>query len=111
MSWKDIGSNIIKLAGYGVYVTYIDSDLYVCPMVGKMGHPRLDEDKCIDWEKLSEPANQEFLNLCNLRFKTCYTMNDFDGIMSITDIKSHVKVQKRIKNGTGPDFGNFKDPD
>ena len=95
--WKDIGSNIIKLEGYGLYVTYIDKDLYVCPMLPRTGHPRLDEDKCIDWEKLEEPDNQEFLNLCNLRFKTSFTMHDFNGVMTITDIKNHSKIQKEIK--------------
>lgn len=95
--WKDIGSNIIKLEGFGLYVTYIDSNLYVCPMIGASGHPRLDQDKCIDWEKPEEVPNQEFLNLCNLRFKTSYTMNDFGGPMRITDIKSHMQTQKKIK--------------
>lgn len=100
--WKDIGSNIIKLEGFGLYVTYIDSKLFVCPMEGAKGHPRLDEDKCIDWEELKEAPNQEFLNLCNLRFETSYTMNNFDGIMRITDIKSHVRTQKEIKDGRTP---------
>jgi len=95
--WKDIGSNIIKLEGFGLYVTYIDSDLYSCPMLGPSGHPRLDQDRCIDWEKLEEAPNQEFLNLCNRRFKTCYTMPDFGGVMSISDIKNHSKIQKEIK--------------
>jgi len=95
---KEIGSNIIKLEGYGVYVTYIDDKLYVCPMQGKYGHPRLDEDKCIDWEELTDPDNQAFLNLVNRRFLTSFVMGDFGKSMKITDIRDHIKTQKEIEN-------------
>lgn len=98
-NWKDIGSNIIKLEGYGLYVTYIDSDLYTCPMLGETGHPRLDQDKCIDWEELTDPPNQEFLNLCNDRFETGFTMNSYNKAMSISDIKTHMQQQKDKKDG------------
>jgi hypothetical protein len=106
--WKDIGSNIIKLEGYGLYVTYIDKELYVCPMQGNSGHPRLDGDKCIDWEALTEPDNQAFLDLCNERYGTDFTMNNYGKNMSISDVKSHVASQKRIKNEK--DTGTPGDP-
>ena len=95
--WKEIGSNIIKLEGHGLYVTYIDSNLYVCPMIGNSGHPRLDRDKCIDWDELKDPDNQAFLNICNERFKTSYTMNNFDKVMTIREMKEYVKQQKVMK--------------
>lgn len=102
--WKDIGSNIIKLEGYGVYVTYIDNEVYICEMIPKTGLPKLDEDKCIEWNKLEDPPNQEFLNLVNLRFCSSLTLNDYGKHMSIGDIKSHTKTQEKIE-----DDGDRKD--
>lgn len=96
-NWKDIGSSIIKLEGYGLYVTYIDSEIYVCEMTPHSGLPKLDPDKCIEWEKLEDPPNQKFLNLVNTRFETSLTMNNFDKIMNIGDIKEHIKQQKEAK--------------
>jgi len=107
--WKDLGSNIIKLEGYGIYVTCIDSNLYVCPMQGKLGHPKLDGDKCIEWEELEDPDNQAFLDLCNERFKTSFTMNNFDKHMSLSEIKGHVKQQKDMKDEK--DSGDSKKSD
>ena len=100
--WKDIGSNIIKLEGYGLYVTYLDSNLYVCPMLGNSGHPRLDADKCIDWDELKDPDNQAFLDVCNEKYETSFTMNDYGKHMSITEMKGHVKQQEDMKDGESP---------
>jgi len=96
-NWKDIGSNIIKLEGYGLYVTYIDSKVYISVMVPKSGLPTLDPDKNIEWNELEEPSNQKFLNLINARFETSFTMNDFGKLMSISDVKEHVRQQKEMK--------------
>lgn len=101
--WKDIGSNIIKLEGYGVYVTYIDDEVYISEMVSHSGLPTLDPDKNIEWEKMSEPDNQDFLNLVNARFKTKLTMNDFGKIMKVSDILGHAKQQKEAKAGAMTD--------
>lgn len=90
-------NNIIKLEGYGLYVTYIDGDIYVCEIVPHSGLPTLDPDGCIEWSKLENPANQKFLNLVNANFETSFTMNNFGGTMAISDIKSHVKQQKEAK--------------
>jgi len=100
--WKDLGSNIIKLEGYGVYVTYIDGNVYICDMVMPSGLPTMDPDKCIEWEELKDPANQKFLNLVNARFGTCFTMSDYDKTMSLSDIKEYVKVQKTLKKEEVP---------
>jgi hypothetical protein len=95
--WKDIGSNIIKLEGYGIYVTYIDSEYYMCEMLTSSGLPPLDPDGCIDWDPFKDPANQKLLNIMNARFGTCLTMPDFGLTMGIRDIKEHSRVQKEIK--------------
>jgi hypothetical protein len=87
-------SNILKLSGYGVYVTSIDGNLFICEMVPRSGGPTLDPDNCIEWSPLEEPSNQKFLNLCNAKFETCFTMSDFGGYMSLGDIKGHVRTQE-----------------
>lgn len=107
--WKELGSNIIKLEGFGVYVTLIDDKLYECPMEGVSGHPRLDQDKCIDWEETLDPPNQEFLNLINKRFELKLTLNLFNKRMSISDVKKYVKGQKEIEKD-GENNGSTKDP-
>jgi len=103
--WKDIGSNIIKLIGYGLYVTVIDSDAYICPMVPHSGLPKLDPDKNIEWSKLEDPANQAFLNLVNAKFGTSFLMTQYGKSMNIKDIKSHIVQQKTSEEagkGNGP---------
>jgi len=99
--WKDIGSNIIKLEGYGLYVTVIDSEAYICPMVPHSGLPELDPDKNIEWSKLEDPANQMFLNLVNAKFGTSFLMTQYGASMNIKDIKSHIVQQKENKAGKG----------
>jgi len=95
--WKNIGSNIIKLEGYDLYVTYIDSIVYISEMISRSGHPQLDPDGCINWDKLEEPPNQRFLNLVNAKFGTSLTMNDFGKIMKISEMKEYVIEQKKMK--------------
>ena len=95
--WKDIGSNIMKLEGYGLYVTYIDSEVYISEIVAQTGHPRLDPDKCIEWVKLDDPPNQKFLNLINARFETSLSMNDFGKVMKISEVKEYVVEQREIR--------------
>jgi len=99
--WKELGSNIIKLEGYGLYVTYIDSKVYVSEMTPNSGLPTLDPDKNIEWTELSEPPNQKFLNLVNAKFGITLTMHDFGGVMSITEIKEFVKLNKEERTGVG----------
>jgi len=95
--WKDIGSNIIKLEGYDLYVTYIDSIIYVSEMIPRSGHPHLDPDGCINWDKLEDPPNQKFLNLVNAKFGTHLSMNDFGKLMKISEVKEYVAQQKKAK--------------
>jgi hypothetical protein len=97
--WQDIGSNIIKLEGYGLYVTYINSNVYVCNIIPRSGLPELDPDGCISWEKLTDPPNQKFLNLVNARYGLSLIMTNYDKSMSIRDIRDHITTQKRIKDG------------
>ena len=100
--WKDIGSNIMKLEGYGLYVTYIDGELFTSEMVTRSGHPHLDPDGCISWDKLDDPPNQKFLNLVNAKFETSFTMNDFSKVMKVSDIKEYVEQQKMAKKKEEP---------
>ena len=100
--WKDIGSNIIKLEGYGLYATVIDNEAHVCEMLPGTGLPKLDPDKCIDWEKLTDPPNQRFLNLVNAKFGTCFVMHDYGGSMTLTDIKEHSEQQRNMKKSRLP---------
>lgn len=99
---KNLGNNIIKLEGYGLYVTYIYSNIYVCDIVLPASVPILDPDGCIEWTELKDPPNQKFLNLVNAEFGTCFTMSNFGKPMSLTDIKEHAKVQKALKEREKP---------
>ena len=96
--WKNIGSNIIKLEGYGLYVTYIDSEMFISEMLSHSGHPELDPDGCISWSPLIDPPTQNFLNLVNSKFGTSLTMNSFGKIMKVSDILGHVKQQKETEH-------------
>ena len=104
VKWKDIGSNMIKLEGYGLYVTYIDDEIYVCEMIPKSGLPKMDPDKCIEWTKLESPPNQKFLNLINARFELALTMNHFDEAMTVRDTKEHAEQQKEARNCGNVDY-------
>lgn len=88
---KTLNENIIKLEGYGVYVTVIDEKILTSDIDLKTGGPTFDPDRCIEWEELKEPANQDFLNLINIAFNKTYKLSDFTGMMSLKDIKSYQK--------------------
>jgi hypothetical protein len=96
-NYTKLGSNIIKLEGYGVYVTYIDNEYFISEVMPGSGHPKLDPDKCIAWEKLKEPANQKFLNILNAHFGTAKTMHDFGCVMSISEIKEYRATQDKTE--------------
>lgn len=97
MPLKILGSNIIKLDGYGLYVTYIDSNLYISEIMPNSGMPTLDPDKNISWDELKDPPNQKFLNLINAVFGTSFKMHDFGNVMSISDIKEFARQQAIVK--------------
>lgn len=100
--WKSLGSNIIKLDGYGVYVTYMDSNVYICDITMPSGHPKLDPDSCIEWTELEDPPNQKFLNLINARFSVSLTMTDYGKTMKISEIKEHSEIQKALSKEEKP---------
>lgn len=91
----DIGNNILKLEGYGVYVTYIDGKVFTSRIING-GYPKLDPDGCIEWDELTDPDNQDFLNIINARWKIGLSMPNFGKTMSIKDIKNYQKVQDKI---------------
>ena len=96
-SIKDLGSNIIKLEGYGVYVTMLDFTLYTSAINDKTGGPTLDPDSCIIWDALADPPNQEFLNITNEKFGLNQLMTDYGGHMSMKDIRSYIVANKSRK--------------
>lgn len=86
-------SNILKLEGYGVYVTCVDKYVYISKITSK-GHPTLDPDGCIDWSELTDPDNQEMLNEINKHFGLELTMTDFGKHMSVSECIWFVKNLK-----------------
>lgn len=90
-------NNILKLEGYGVYVTVVKGTVYECPINLKTGGPSLDPDGCIEWTECDDPPNQEFLNLINKYLGGGWCMNHFSKNMSISDIKSYTKTMKEAK--------------
>lgn len=88
-----ISKNIIKLEGFGVYVTFIDNVLYTSEITAT-GHPTLDRDGCIDWEELTDPPNQQFLNLANAHFGISKTMHNYGKPMSVSGIREYSKFKK-----------------
>lgn len=83
-----IDNNVLKLEGYGVYVSVVDGKLYESPIDPRTNWPTLDKDKCIDWTETNDPPNQEFLNLINEHFGCEFTMIDFGKPMKISEIKA-----------------------
>lgn len=78
-------NGILKLEGYGTYATYIDNRIWVSPIVPQTGGPTLDADDCIEWAKLKESPNQNFLNIINAEFGVTVKTTDFlyvEGAMS-----------------------------
>lgn len=72
-----VHDNIIKLEGFGIYVTHIDKKLWSCD-IDKRGYPKLDPDNCIEWEPLLGPVNDELLCIINAQFKTAFTHSDIE---------------------------------
>lgn len=91
---KKIGENILKLEGYGLYVTLLDGELWECPIVPQTGGPTLGKDKCFEWSECLEPPNQRFLNIINAELGTSFTMYKFKKFMSISDIKEYAQAKK-----------------
>lgn len=94
---RKIGDNILKLEGYGLYVTIIDGELWECPIVPVSGGPTLDANNCIEWTKCSDPPNQKFLNIVNAEFGVNFTLNHFDKAMTVYDVMSFAKAKREAK--------------
>jgi hypothetical protein len=90
-SGKEIGGNILKLEGYGLFVTVVDGRIYTSQMEHKSGHPKLDPDGGIEWEELTDPPNQQFLNIINAKWGLALTMLDYDKIMKVSEIVKYGK--------------------
>lgn len=81
-------NNILKLEGYGVYLTMHGKKLYESKIDPKTGGPTMDPDKCIEWTECTDPPNQQFLNIVNQVFGVALTLCDFGKIMSVSEVKS-----------------------
>jgi hypothetical protein len=79
--------NIIKLAGYGLYVTQVNDAIFVSE-INENGGPTLDPDDCIEWTPLADPANQKFLNIINSKFDTHLTMSQFGKYRTVSEIRA-----------------------
>ena len=88
---EDLGSDTIKLEGYGVYVTCINKEPQVCLIDPGTGGPTKDRDGCMEYTELTDPPNQKFLNIINAKFSLCLTMQDFGEYMSLREIRDHIK--------------------
>ena len=88
-------TNIIKLEGFGVYVTLVDGKVYVSNITTK-GGPILDADGCIEWDELKNPDNQEMLNEINKAFNLKLKLSDFGKYMSISECLWYVKNLKEM---------------
>lgn len=90
-----LNNNILKLEGFGVYVTYVYNKVYISE-IQKSGGPSLDPDGCIEWEELKDPPNQEFLNTINKCWGLKLTMSDYGKYMSISECLWYVKNLKEL---------------
>lgn len=97
MSTKKIGGNILKLEGYGLYVTIIDGRLWECPIIPATDGPTLDMDRCIEWTKCLNPPNQKFLNIINAEFEVSFTMRSFGKPMTVGEIVKFGRAQRGTK--------------
>lgn len=97
---KEIGSNTIKLDGYGVYVTCLNKKPQICLIDAKTGGPTKDRDGCMEYTELEDPPNQKFLNILNARFDLCLTMQDYGKSMTLREIREHV-ANKEHTNKAG----------
>lgn len=91
-----MNNNILKLEGYGVYVTYIDGKVYTSNIDPK-GRPTLDPDKCIEWTELTDPSNQEFLSEINKAWNLELKLSDYGKYMSISECLWYVKNLKECQ--------------
>lgn len=98
-SVKEIGDNIIKLEGYGVYVTMLDYTLYISKIDPRTGGPTLDPDKCILWDVLADPPNQDFLNITNAKFDLDQTLMDYGKSMHLREILKYRRLQEEKDAG------------
>ena len=90
-------NNILKLEGFGVYVTYIDEKVYISEL-SALGHPTLDPDGCIEWTELTDPPNKTFLDTINLHFKLKLTLSDYGKYASISEL---LWEAKNLREGHG----------
>jgi hypothetical protein len=63
----------------------------------------MDPSDCIDWDVLTDPPNQEFLNITNNRFGLTQTLTDYGMIMTMKDIMSFSKARKEKAIAVGGD--------
>jgi hypothetical protein len=77
----------IKLTGYGVYVTKFDGSIFISN-IQLDGRPTLDPDGCIEWVPLTDPFNQQFLNIINSKFGTHLTMGQFGKYRTVSEIRA-----------------------
>lgn len=84
-----------------MYVTVLDYTIYISKINRKTGGPTLDPDNCVLWDALTDPPNQEFLNIINARFGMRQNMHDYNKGMTIPDIKAYVQAQKEMKLAKG----------
>ncbi|RLI66032.1 MAG: hypothetical protein DRO67_01760 [Candidatus Asgardarchaeum californiense] len=87
---------ILKLEGYGTYVTYLEDKIWVSPIVPETGGPTLDADDCIEWTELKKPPNQNFLNIVNDEFGSSVKYTDFIYIKGAMH-----KLLKKIRGAMG----------
>lgn len=81
-------NNILKLEGYGLYVTFIQDKLYQNRINPRTEGPTLDPDGCIEWVEMQDPPNQAFLNIVNSQFGTNLGIGDFKKYPTVSEIKA-----------------------
>lgn len=91
---KWLGSSTIKLPGFGVYVTYVDNELFISEIQSD-GKPTTDAAGGVEWTKLTEPPNQEFLNIANTNLGSNFTLADFGMRMAMSDIRSYATARNK----------------
>ncbi len=94
---KKIGGNILKLEGYGLYVTVIEGKIWECPIVPVTDGPVLDPDGCIEWTECSNPPNQKFLNIVNAELGVSFNMYNFGKPMTVSEIVRFGRAKKEAK--------------
>ena len=82
---------MIKLEGFGVYVTMLDDKVYISEIDPKTNGPTLDPDKCVLWDEMTNPPNQAFLCYVNDKFGTSLSMSNYGKYLSVNEIRWAVK--------------------